>query len=116
MHLNSLHAVIEADVQFTRLDIHQLMDLSKHHYDGKCKAAGQHGGFLYGLDKMLDCNAYVDVVDVVVTWPQLDLLCKIAEGENGYEMVGGMPVPGELGIKILSIMQKMLNHSVLVNK
>lgn len=114
MHVNSLHAVIEADVHFTREEIHELVRLSKQHYDGLCKAASQHGGFLYGLDRGMDCDPGVNAV---MSWCELDMLAKIAEGENGYRMFpNGTPVRGELGFKIYTIMEQMRTLSNSVNK
>jgi len=108
MHVNTLYPIVHADVHFTRLEIHQLLDLSKKHYDGRCKAASQHGGILYGWNNRLGNEAGVDID---VEWKQLDLLCKIAEMENGCAMLGSMPLRGDLGTKLHGVIQQMRDRA-----
>jgi hypothetical protein len=62
-------------VKFTRIEISVLMQLSAMHYDGVCKAAGQCGGFLYGIANGND----------TLSWREIDLLGKICEGASFWE-------------------------------
>jgi len=71
---------VSALVIFTRADVDSLMELSASHYDGKCKAAGKVGGFLYGIH-----NAVCVLPDASeefprrLSWDNVDTLCKILE-------------------------------------
>lgn len=40
---------VNVDLEFTEKEIDHLAHLSRRHYDGRCKAASQNGGFLYGM-------------------------------------------------------------------
>ena len=66
-----------------------LQQLSERHYDGACRAAGAHGGFLYGFinqwkfgnpevngssDRPLD-----ELEEIRMTGRQVDMLAKICE-------------------------------------
>jgi len=112
MQLKSFHAIIQAEIEFTREELDQLTKLSEAHYDGRCKAAGQLGGFLYGIKVQLFDQPSVAIQ---VNWYQLDLLCKIAEAENGFQTLGGVPIPGELGRKLAEIGRQMRTQYERVN-
>jgi len=115
MELKSFHAVIEAEVEFTRDELRQLAEFSFEHYDLKCRAAANEGGFLYGFRQQLELT-HISPVAVQVTWQQLDLLAKIAEGETGFRTNLGRPILGELGSKLHNIMDQMRNYSQAVNR
>ncbi len=40
---------VSTELEFTREETDYLIELALSHYDGKCKAAGSSGGFLFGL-------------------------------------------------------------------
>jgi len=113
MELKEFHAVIEAEVEFTREELRQLAQMASEHYDGRCKAAANFGGFLYGFRNMLGDEPSVAVQ---VTWRQLDMLCKIAEAENVFAMIGSMPLRGELGTKLHKIIESMRDYSQAINR
>jgi hypothetical protein len=77
---------VSALVIFSRADVDGLMELSATHYDGKCKAAGKIGGFLYGIH-----NAVCVLPDAseefprCLTWDNVDTLCKILEQSRTSE-------------------------------
>lgn len=48
------------------------------HYDGKCKAAGMVGGFIYGWNNLLNASDE-DSILVCCSFAKLDLMCKIME-------------------------------------
>jgi hypothetical protein len=56
--------------------IELLMEMSRHHYDGVCKAASAVGGFIYGWRNSV---SFVPEVPVSATWRELDTLLKICE-------------------------------------
>lgn len=51
---------IVAHVKLTAQDIACLMECSKQHYDGVCKAAGQLGGKFFGWKNMLELETDFD--------------------------------------------------------
>lgn len=76
----------------TGRELLRLKDLSQRHYDDKCRAAGQHGGFLFGfINQWLysDGVAYGPSdhpnmsreVEITATAHELGVLCKIGEVE-----------------------------------
>jgi len=50
----SFDYIVKAVISITGAELGRLMTLSRLHYDGKCRAAREHGGFLYGL-----CNQWI---------------------------------------------------------
>jgi hypothetical protein len=91
----------KARVTFTAAEIKVLMVASEQHYDGKCKAAGNIGGEIYGMsieaEWLQDKPRQSETVTVtrVMTFRQLDLLAKVTEyfGTTG---VHGDPVLRDL--------------------
>ena len=98
-HYFTVGFVIEMDGK----DLNVLQALSQRHYDGKCKAASEQGGFLYGMfnrhnfkanacHKRDDLPAYdpanqptrylEDVTEHHLTWDEVDTLAKISELER----------------------------------
>lgn len=100
---------VMATVSITGAELGRLMTLSRLHYDGKCRAARESGGLLYGLcnqwamhndkqvspafldealqDKAPNQSCGADLllpVEVLLTFAELDLLAKIGEGEQFY--------------------------------
>lgn len=53
-----------------------LMEMSAHHYDGVCKAAGVVGGFIYGWNNSV---TFMPESPVSATWRELDTMLKICE-------------------------------------
>jgi len=103
---------VEAEVEFTRDELVQLQELAKRHYDGRCKAAAEQGGLIYGMINLLFDHP---VGDITMTNDKIDLLCKIAEGENGFVQLGGRPYLGDLGKKLADIHRKMNEESKRIN-
>lgn len=68
----------------TEQQIACLISLARLYYDGRCKAAAQQGGFIYGWR-----NAIVEfkMPEVSASWHDLDTTMKI------IEMVNYMPDP-----------------------
>ena len=60
----------------TKAEMDHLMLTASKHYDNKCKAAGEQGGFIYGWKNSLWNK---DDVEVEATIHQLDLVTKILE-------------------------------------
>lgn len=68
----------------TEAEVDLLLELSSRHYDGKCKAASQCGGFLYGWKNLfllpeLAGNKRPDSEEISADWHQLDTCLKIME-------------------------------------
>ena len=71
---------VSAQVIFTRAEVDWLLDLSASHYDGKCEAAGKHGGFLYGINNAVSMQPDgSEEIPRLVSWDNVDTLCKILE-------------------------------------
>ena len=68
--------LVKVNVEMSNAEITQLAAVATLHYDHKCKAAGQEGGFLYGF-----CNKVGDEesAEVSLTSRQINLTCKILE-------------------------------------
>lgn len=122
---------ISVYVELTGYEILRLCELSERHYDGVCKAASRVGGFLYGIKNQFSFTqnekaggkiipekdwSLDDFVEVHMVWRQLDTLAKIAEGENRFAMVGGVPIPGDLGKKIREVMDSITAQRKRLNE
>lgn len=71
-------------VSFTKEDVEVLLECSRRHYDGRCKAAGQVGGFLYGIKNHVEwggpeIGGPTEPSPVELTWDKIDILAKITE-------------------------------------
>lgn len=71
-------------VSFTKEDVEVLLECSRRHYDGRCKAAGQVGGFLYGIKNHVEwggpeIDGPTEPSPVELTFDKLDTLAKITE-------------------------------------
>lgn len=75
---------VEVTLQITREEVEHMIACSESHYDGKCKAASQTGGFLNGWRNQIQWaeDEGKDVAEVQVTVRQMDTLCKILEAEQ----------------------------------
>jgi len=62
--------------RFEQPEIALLLHLSSVHYDWKCKAAGQEGGFLFQIS---GCVANVPDFDHRLSFGEIDTMCKILE-------------------------------------
>lgn len=81
-----LAARIEFYLSLTALDIETLCMLSNAHYDGRCKASGQIGGFLYGWRNHVEAWELYNLPKkkkkeqtVRASWDDLDTCLKIME-------------------------------------
>ena len=63
-------------------DLAMLIELSAHHYDGWCRSASKHGGFLYGWENCLDGTGRVEVT---ASWREVDTCCKIMESACWFD-------------------------------
>ncbi len=96
MKLNQYWYKVDVVIEFTRTEVEHLTTLAKQHYDYKCKCAANCGGFLYGMKNSLDFQHSASeralksfekrhanqVTEQQLTIDELDMLCKIAEGEQ----------------------------------
>lgn len=77
---------VSAQVIFTRAEVDALLELSASHYDGKCEAAGKHGGFLYGISNAVSVQPDgSEEIPRLVSWDNVDTLCKILEQSRTAE-------------------------------
>lgn len=60
----------------------RLIDLSKAHYDGKCRSLSEPGGLIYGWLQQLKFAGDGALVEVTATGRQLQLICKVLEAET----------------------------------
>jgi len=84
MRKDSFSYDVNAEVVLTAAEVVNMMKCSAEHYDYACKAAGELGGFLYGLN-----NRFVEYVEPGATPApaklsvcEVDLLCKVLEGSS----------------------------------
>lgn len=104
---------MDLDVEFQGEEVRQLIELSRHHYDNRCRAAAQPGGILMGISntyRNLSEEGGIDWSGTVryrLTFQEIDLLAKIAEAENGYRIEAGRPVLGKLGQQLHSLLSAM---------
>ncbi|QYW02172.1 hypothetical protein CPT_Sonora_071 [Stenotrophomonas phage Sonora] len=61
--------------------VNALVKSANTHYDGVCRLSVEVGGFLRGWVNRLEYGNG-EAVDVVATWRELDLACKIAENAS----------------------------------
>lgn len=69
-------------------EVIRLMGLADGHYDRKCKAAGEQGGFLYGFMNnwsLGDQMSLDDEIELSITGHELGTLGKISEQESPSE-------------------------------
>jgi hypothetical protein len=102
---------VEVKVLFTPEDIAHLLRLAFQHYDGKCRATAEKGGFLYGLNNMRSLNTHpeIDPVAYVLDWDKVDILCKITEMEYIYKHKSILHMP------LLKLFGEMRKESDRVN-
>jgi hypothetical protein len=84
MKRDSFSYDVNAEVLFTSEEVKNLMECSVTHYDDKCWRAGQHGGFLFGLNNRFvvfpaEEGAEDNDVPSKITFREVDTLCKILE-------------------------------------
>ena len=85
MKRDSFSYDVNAELLFTAKEVKNMMHCSVTHYDHKCWAAGQHGGFLYGLNNRFvvfpedDESGEVRNTPSKVSYRDVDTLCKILE-------------------------------------
>jgi hypothetical protein len=102
MDFKTFTYIVQAEVEFTRLELSELVQLSADHYDGLCRAASEVGGFLHGyVMQLFDKESAV----ITVTSREIDMLCKIAEGETMFC----------LGFKLTQIHRKITEESRRIN-
>lgn len=62
-------------VQFTKADVDALRYCSQRHYDGKCKAASEEGGVIYGISNSVEWSTG----QYELRFRDADLLGKVLE-------------------------------------
>jgi hypothetical protein len=67
---------VRAEIVLDACEVAYLRSLAAHHYDAKCRAAAESGGFLFGWMNTVGDESG----PVKATFRQLDLCCKILEG------------------------------------
>lgn len=75
---------VEADLDITKKALAVMIRCSNTHYDGKCRAASQQGGFLYGWNNHFELPEGKNFIRVRATWDEVDLLCKVLEMERHF--------------------------------
>ena len=101
MNLKEISFEPAALVEFSASDVNILMELSKAHYDGVCKAAGQWNGFLYGLS-----NSAPDYRSRLNN-SQIQTLVKICE----IGTAAGRPLAREIARELVGVLNKMESSS-----
>lgn len=89
---------VEIDLELTRAEVEHLVTCSKVHYDHKCKAAAEYGGFIYGWRNHFDKDPNEPLTEedlkatatVRATWHEMDLVCKILEVEMWHDQNDGL--------------------------
>lgn len=82
MKLDYFFYRVQTEVIFTKADIDIAIRCSQRHYDAKCRAASEIGGFLYGMrNKVHDEESATHGF----SWDELDTLQKIMEGAMDAE-------------------------------
>jgi hypothetical protein len=87
MKRDSFSYDVNAEVLFTASEVKNMMHCSVTHYDHVCWMAGQHGGFLYGLNNRFVVFPAEDGVEqndtpCKLSWREVDTLCKILESPS----------------------------------
>jgi hypothetical protein len=105
---------VEVLVNITATELDHLMKLSRRHYDRRCRelSAENPPRGLLGRIKLLMDDA--ETVEYVLTWDDVDILCKVAEGEQHL----GYPANGEprLWHPMRQIFAEMRQESERVNQ
>ena len=73
----------EAEVEFTRKEVDELIRLSEKHYDMKCRALSQQGGVLFGMRNMFDGDAPTETIVYRLDMSHAQLVAKTAENNCG---------------------------------
>ncbi len=102
MKRNGYAYAVSVVVELTKEELDICLDCSARHYDGRCKAAGQQGGFLYGFKNQLAFGEDQTKVEVVISTHDLDTLVKILEFTN--------PVVNGLYWVMRSLLRDALKH------
>jgi len=94
----------------TRAELETITIMSKHHYDYKCRAASEVGGFIYGWHNSFDFmdvdGKPADKIEVRLGSDNLDLLCKICEN------VISLGDKRKDGDRIYRVISKMLRDAI----
>lgn len=107
MKQQEFHYKVEVVLEFTKDELDHLIRLSERHYDGKCKAASQQGGFLYGIRNRLNFQEEANRNSVQDTFNSYDLdtLVKIAEGEQ-FDRDGKIRLYDDLYESLMSVQRE----------
>ena len=73
---------VEMEIEVTRAEHTELVELANHHYDYKCQSLAKQGGMLYGWGNMFEARKPTETIKVKVTWGDLDTLCKVTEASE----------------------------------
>lgn len=100
---------VSAQVIFSRAEVASLLELSASHYDGKCKAAGKLGGFLYGINNAVSFQPDgSEEIPRLVSWDNVDTLCKILEQAR-------TPEQADLYVAMRKLLSSMSDESRRLN-
>lgn len=126
------HYRVEAEVTFTGFDLAVMFELSRAHYDGRCQATFQQGGFGYGWLMQFLCDrvkndsfSLIDLAlkninedlrglkfDVTVTSSEIDRLRKIIEAAEYTPLADEhMQVAAKLMVGLGEIFREMNDES-----
>ncbi len=84
MRTLAIRFIPSARITLSVAEVTLLMQCSRHHSDGKCKAAGTPGGLIFGLNNLFGKGAPLrakgdDYKGYEVKWRDLDTLSKVLE-------------------------------------
>lgn len=96
-------------IAFSRQELNCLLACSERHYDGVCKAAGRHGGFLYGYQNAVEMSLETAKgYPYMFTMRQVDTMVKIMEQADSWQ-------EAELYSKIRAHFAEMRDESRRIN-
>lgn len=99
LEITGFHFRVQVLFKITIEELEHMIRCSEMHYDYKCKAASQRGGFLYGWRNMLTHynedgkpEGYEPFVEVQSSFREMDTLCKILEQESSLDSLDRLAV------------------------
>jgi hypothetical protein len=77
-----------AEISFTELDVDTLVELSRKHYDSKCRGLSKRGGLLFGMKNLFwveEGEQKPRRATCKLSVRDLDTLCKVTQDLSGEE-------------------------------
>jgi hypothetical protein len=82
----------QADVEFTRSEVEDMIMFSEKHYDYQCRELSKQGGVLYGMRNMFEGNALSETIVYRIDARTADLLAKTVESDPLNQLYKLMPI------------------------